>query len=58
MHEFTKKVKEKGWTLRSLAERWKMSVTHLGNIAKNPDQRAWDALDGLKNREKKGVKND
>lgn len=50
MHEFTRKVKAKGWTLRSLAERWGMSVTHLGNIAANPGQREWDALAGIEDK--------
>lgn len=47
MHHFTKKLKQKGWTLKELAERWGLQQRQMSNIAADPKQIHWDALLGL-----------
>lgn len=53
MHKFTKMYRFKGWTAKTLAERWDMSVRNLGRIAKQPGQKDIDALNGLHHHPKK-----
>jgi len=45
--EFTKKLHAKGWTLKEAATRWGVSERWLSEIASDPKQKDWDALDGL-----------
>jgi hypothetical protein len=56
VHEFTRKVKAKGWTLRALAVRWGMSSKHLSTIAANPRPHHWDALAGIEDLTKENNK--
>ncbi len=44
---FKEELKEKGWNMKRLAERWELSARQVSNIAKDPTAREWDALDGL-----------
>lgn len=47
MYEFTKNVKDKGWLMGELAERWGISSRQMSNIARKPKQIHLDALAGL-----------
>lgn len=47
MKEFSKKIREKGYTLKSLAARWELSPVRIGQISTNPSRLHLDALAGL-----------
>jgi len=46
-HDFTLRVRDKGWTMVELAARWDILPRQMSNIAANPKQVHWDALIGL-----------
>ena len=50
MHEFTKKAKAKGWTIKAVGERWGLKQRAMSDIAAKPKQRELDALKGLPDR--------
>lgn len=47
MRNFKEEAKRKGWTLKELAERWGVTPRQMTNVAKNPKQKDWDALESL-----------
>jgi len=47
MKELTKKIKDKGWKLKDLAERWGFSARRLQQIAADPQPLHLDAVAGL-----------
>jgi len=47
MKELTKKIKDKGWRLKDLAARWKLSIRRLNQIADDPQPLHLDAVAGL-----------
>jgi hypothetical protein len=49
--EFTKRAHQKGWTLKELAVRWGVSVRWMSNISQDPQDKDWDALEGLPDKE-------
>ena len=50
MNEFTKQAKAKGWPMKAIAERWGVSPRRMSQIAAEPKQKDWDALNGLPSR--------
>ena len=49
-NKFTIEARRRGWKMREIADRWGVSRRQLGNTAKSPKQRDWDALAGLPDR--------
>lgn len=49
MNEFTAKAKAKGWSMKAIAERWGVTPRRMSQIATEPKQKDWDALEGLPN---------
>ena len=49
MNKFTEQAKAKGWSMKAIGERWGVSQRQMSNIAKDPKQKDWDALEGLPN---------
>ena len=47
MKEFTKKIKDRGWKLKDLADRWNLSLRRLQQIADDPQPLHLDAVAGL-----------
>ena len=45
--DFKQELKDKGWKMKDVAARWKITPRHVSNIAKTPSLRDWDAIDGL-----------
>lgn len=37
----------KGWAMKEIAERWQITPLSLSRQTREPDQKAWDALEGL-----------
>ncbi len=50
MHEFTRHVKEKGWTNKKISRRWGITERQMTSIAAKPKKRDWDALAGIPDR--------
>lgn len=50
MTKFTTVARAKGWPMKAIAERWGITPRQMSNIAANPKQRDWDALEGLPKR--------
>lgn len=48
---FKAEIKQKGWSMKALAQRWEKSETWISKIANNPDRgQQWnDAVQGLPN---------
>lgn len=53
MQPFTKRVKQKGWLMKQLAERWGLTPRQMSNIANDPKPVHWDALSGIPEKEKR-----
>ena len=49
MNKFTEHAKAKGWSMKEIGKRWGVSQRQMSNIAANPKQKDWDALEGLPN---------
>ncbi len=49
VNKYTEQAKAKGWSMKAIGERWGVSQRQVSNIAKNPKQKDWDALEGLPN---------
>jgi len=47
MNDFTEKAKAKGWRMKAIAERWGVSPRRMSQIAAEPKQKDWDAINGL-----------
>jgi hypothetical protein len=47
MKKFTKKLKDKGWMARDVAERWGITANHLSRLSSAPGQPYIDAAEGL-----------
>ena len=47
MKELTKKIKNKGWKLKDMADRWNLSLRRLQQIADEPQPLHLDAVAGL-----------
>jgi lambda repressor-like predicted transcriptional regulator len=45
--DFTLAVKDKGWQMKKVAERWGVTPRQLSRIAAAPKQIHWDAIAGL-----------
>ena len=54
-HEYSKKLRSKGWTAKEVAEWWGLSHQGVSKIVSQPTQRDWDALAGLPDRTKPGT---
>ena len=50
MNEFSKQLRDKGWRVKDLAERWGFTLAGISKITANPKQMHWDALKGLPKR--------
>lgn len=47
MNRYTYELRQKGYTLTSVAKRWGISLRSASRIAGSPTQQDWDALNGL-----------
>jgi len=47
MYDFTKAVRDKKYTLKSLGKRWNLGERMMEYIARDPKQIHWDALKGV-----------
>jgi hypothetical protein len=52
-HEYTKKARGKGWTLRELAVEFGCSVRMMSKTARSPKRKDWLALKALPDRRNK-----
>ena len=50
MKPFTQAVKEKGWLMKMLADRWGITTRQMSNIARDPKPIHWDAVAGIPDR--------
>lgn len=50
MNHYTQKARDKGWTLKALAQRWGVSDRSARKTTSHPKMRDWDALAGIPNR--------
>ena len=49
MNDYTAKAKAKGWSMKAIADRWGVTPRRMSQIAADPKQKDWDALEGLPN---------
>lgn len=47
MSEFTNWAKVRGWKMKEVAKRWGVTPRRMSQIAADPKQKDWDALNGL-----------